>query len=140
MTLTAESRHRAIRDPFAFSTPMTREQVGRAGRDGNRAVCQTLVSGTDLPLLRSMVYGATPSPAAVSGLLRIVLGSKGDEVDFNFYDLSQVNFVLRGSDPPRPCSIHVNRRLSGFTAPVFKYVMIVANGERPICRPTHGSV
>lgn len=79
---------------------MTREQVGRAGRDGNRAVCQTLVSGTDLPLLKSLVYGATPSPAAVSGLLRIVFSGKGDEVDFNFYDISQVIFVQYGFDPP----------------------------------------
>ena len=81
-------------EPVASSRwPMAWKQVGRAGRDGKRASCQTLVTGVDLPLLRAMVYGATPSPAAVRGLLRTVLGGEGDEVDFNMYDLSQASFV-----------------------------------------------
>lgn len=66
-------------------------QVGRAGRDGEHATCQTLVSGADLPLLRSIIYGSTPSPAAVRGLLRTVFAGEGDEASFNFYDISQVN-------------------------------------------------
>ncbi|CAN0471420.1 unnamed protein product [Ascophyllum nodosum] len=82
-----------VRRVFHFNLPRSPEdlaqQVGRAGRDGKRASCQTLVTGVDLPLLRAMVYGATPSPAAVRGLLRTVLGGEGDEVDFNMYDLSQ---------------------------------------------------
>lgn len=65
-------------------------KVGRAGRDGKLATCLTLVSAADLPLLRSMIYGGTPSPAAVLGLLRTVFGGQEDECDFNFYDLSQV--------------------------------------------------
>lgn len=58
-----------------------------------------------------MVYGATPSPAAVSGLLRIVFSGKGDEVDFNFYDLSQVIFVRHVFDLPHLSSIYFARRL-----------------------------
>lgn len=71
-------------------TPPTLSQVGRAGRDGERATCTTLVSAADLPVLRSMIYGGTPSEAAVRGLLRAVFASGDDEADFNFYDLSQV--------------------------------------------------
>lgn len=37
-----------------------------------------------------MIYGGTPSPAAVRGLLRTVFAGSEDEADFNFYDLSQV--------------------------------------------------
>lgn len=65
-------------------------QVGRAGRDGQRATCITLVSSADIPLLRAMIYGGTPSEAAVRGLLRAMFAGQDDEADFNFYDLSQV--------------------------------------------------
>lgn len=37
-----------------------------------------------------MVYGGTPSEAAVRGLLRAMFAGGDDEADFNFYDLSQV--------------------------------------------------
>ncbi|CAM9499074.1 unnamed protein product [Ectocarpus fasciculatus] len=70
--------------------PPTLSQVGRAGRDGELAACTTLVSAADLPVLRSMIYGGTPSEAAVRGLLRAVFASGDDEADFNFYDLSQM--------------------------------------------------
>lgn len=66
-------------------------QVGRAGRDGERATCTTLVSAADVPLLRAMVYGGTPSEAAVRGLLQAMFAGGDDEADFNFYDLSQVS-------------------------------------------------
>lgn len=65
-------------------------QVGRAGRDGERATCTTLVSAADLPLLRSMIYGGTPSEEAVRGLLRAMFAGGEDEADFSFYDMSQV--------------------------------------------------
>lgn len=68
-------------------------QVGRAGRDGERATCTTLVSAADLPLLRSMIYGGTPSEGAVRGLLKAVFAGGDDEADFNFYDLSQVRGI-----------------------------------------------
>lgn len=67
--------------------------MGRAGRDGKHASCTTLVSAADLPLLKAMVYGGTPSEAAVRGLLREVFAGRGDEVSFSFYDLSQVQYV-----------------------------------------------
>ncbi|CAN0060658.1 unnamed protein product [Choristocarpus tenellus] len=53
-------------------------QVGRAGRDGAPACCQTLVSTSDLPLLRSLIYGSTPSLDAVRGLLKALFGITGD--------------------------------------------------------------
>lgn len=37
-----------------------------------------------------MIYGGTPSEAAVRGLLRAMFAGGDDEADFNFYDLSQV--------------------------------------------------
>eukprot|EP00903_Cladosiphon_okamuranus_P013126 g12242.t1 len=83
-----------VRRVFHFNLPKSPEdlaqQVGRAGRDGERATCTTLVSAADVPLLRAMIYGGTPSEAAVRGLLRAMFAGGDDEADFNFYDLSQV--------------------------------------------------
>ncbi|CAM9160756.1 unnamed protein product [Laminaria digitata] len=88
-----------VRHVYHFNLPRSPEDlaqqarkkniVGRAGRDGRRAFCRTLVSAADLPLLRSMIYGGTPSPAAVRGLLRTVFAGGEAEADFSFYDLSQ---------------------------------------------------
>ncbi|CAM9728329.1 unnamed protein product, partial [Phaeothamnion confervicola] len=46
--------------------------VGRSGRDGRPAVCEALVSPADVPILKALVYGNMPSPAAVAGLLEAV--------------------------------------------------------------------
>lgn len=82
-----------VRRVFHFNLPKSPEdlaqQVGRAGRDGEAASCLTLVSAADLPILKSFVYGGTPSPAAVLGLLRTVFATVEDQIDFNFYDISQ---------------------------------------------------
>ena len=43
-----------------------------------------------------MIYGGTPSEAAVRGLLRAMFAGGDDEADFNFYDLSQVDGHERG--------------------------------------------
>jgi ATP-dependent DNA helicase RecQ len=48
------------------------QEVGRAGRDGKPALCEVLASPADLPLLRSMIYGNTPSLPAVHSLLQSV--------------------------------------------------------------------
>lgn len=48
------------------------QEVGRAGRDGKPALCEVLASPADLPLLRSMIYGNTPSLPAVHSLLQAV--------------------------------------------------------------------
>eukprot|EP00752_Nemacystus_decipiens_P008801 g7854.t1 len=83
-----------VRRVFHFNLPKSPEdlaqQVGRAGRDGERSTCTTLVSAADVPLLKAMIYGGTPSEAAVRGLLRTIFAGGDDEADFNFYDLSQV--------------------------------------------------
>lgn len=69
-------------------------QVGRAGRDGAPALCETFVARADLPLLRSMIYGSTPSPRAVIGLVNMVFDGDEDEADLNLYDVSQVQLSI----------------------------------------------
>ncbi len=88
-------------------------QVGRAGRDGQRAICTTLVSAADIPLLRAMIYGGTPSDAAVRGLLRAMFAGQDDEADFNFYDLSQVGWRQKGGRGADSSSRRVERTMAG---------------------------
>nr|MBF0222008.1 RecQ family ATP-dependent DNA helicase [Desulfobulbaceae bacterium] len=45
------------------------QEIGRAGRDGKPAICETLGGGQDLTVLENFVYGDTPEPAAVQRLL-----------------------------------------------------------------------
>ncbi|CAN0440764.1 unnamed protein product, partial [Hapterophycus canaliculatus] len=71
-----------VRRVFHFNLPRSPEdlaqQVGRAGRDREHATCTTLVSAADLPMLRSMIYGGTPSESAVRGLLKAVFAGGDD--------------------------------------------------------------
>jgi ATP-dependent DNA helicase RecQ len=45
------------------------QEIGRAGRDGKAAVCETLGGGQDLTVLENFVYGDTPEPAAIRRVL-----------------------------------------------------------------------
>jgi ATP-dependent DNA helicase RecQ len=62
-----------IRRVIHYNLPKSLEnlaqEIGRAGRDGLPALCETLVCTDDLLPLRNFAYGDTPDLAAVRGLL-----------------------------------------------------------------------
>jgi ATP-dependent DNA helicase RecQ len=71
------------------------QEMGRAGRDGLPAVCETLVCCDDLPALRNFAHGDTPDLGAVRGLLAD-LGSAGGwsgEIELNLHSLSVRNDI-----------------------------------------------
>jgi ATP-dependent DNA helicase RecQ len=63
------------------------QEIGRAGRDGQPSVVELFACPDDVPTLENFAYGDTPTPAALDGLLREVLGA-GMEFAVNQYDLS----------------------------------------------------
>lgn len=80
-----------IRAVYHYNLPKSLEnysqEIGRAGRDGEPAVCEMLVAADDLSNLENFVYGDTPDRAAVVGLLAdIFAGDK--ELLLNQYALS----------------------------------------------------
>ena len=50
------------------------QEIGRAGRDGDKAVCESLVCPDDLTVLENFAFGDTPAFASVRGLLDELAG------------------------------------------------------------------
>jgi ATP-dependent DNA helicase RecQ len=63
------------------------QEIGRAGRDGQPATVEMLVSPADVPTLENFSYGDTPTESALQGLIETVLGA-GPEFDVSLYELS----------------------------------------------------
>jgi ATP-dependent DNA helicase RecQ len=63
------------------------QEIGRAGRDGETAVCETLGGVQDLTVLENFVYGDTPEPEAIKKILADI--SREDEnFSLSLYEMS----------------------------------------------------
>ena len=82
---------RNIRYVYHFNLPKTLEnyaqEVGRAGRDGEPAICEVLASADDLTTLENFTFGDTPSARSVGLMLKEVL-TQGRAFDLSAFDLS----------------------------------------------------
>ncbi|MBT3344976.1 MAG: RecQ family ATP-dependent DNA helicase [Gemmatimonadetes bacterium] len=80
-----------IRYVYHYNLPKSLEnyaqEIGRAGRDGNRSVCHCLVCADDLTVLENFVYGDTPDDASVRALVDDVF-ARDPAFDVSLYDLS----------------------------------------------------
>ncbi len=80
-----------IRTVIHYNLPKSLEnyaqEIGRAGRDGNAAVCEMLACADDLTVLENFIYSDTPSPQALRNVLDRIL-RLGKDFDVSLYDLS----------------------------------------------------
>lgn len=67
-----------LRYVYHFNPPKSLEsyaqEVGRAGRDGDDAICETLLVPEDRIVLENFIYGDTPSRQAVGRLIELLAG------------------------------------------------------------------
>ncbi len=80
-----------IRYVYHYNLPKSLEnyaqEIGRAGRDGKPSTCQLLASLDDMNVLENFVYGDTPSPDAVTGLISALFAQE-PHFDLNLYAFS----------------------------------------------------
>ena len=85
-----------IRGIYHYNLPKSLEnysqEIGRAGRDGDDAVCEMFACADDLITLENFAYGDTPSSLGLRHLVDHLL-RQGDEFDVSFYDLSVTNDI-----------------------------------------------
>lgn len=80
-----------IRAVFHYNLPKSLEgytqEIGRAGRDGQPAICDLLACAEDRTVLENFIFSDVPSERAVRNLLERVL-RLGEAFDVSIYDLA----------------------------------------------------
>ncbi len=80
-----------IRYVYHYNLPKSLEnfsqEIGRSGRDGAAAICETFVCMEDLSALENFAYGDTPSRSAVESFVREIF-SLGPQFDVSYYELA----------------------------------------------------
>lgn len=80
-----------IRYVYHYNLPKSVEnyaqEIGRAGRDGSRSICEVLAAPEDRIALENFTFGDTPTREALTSLLHEVL-SLGPTFDVSVFDLA----------------------------------------------------
>jgi ATP-dependent DNA helicase RecQ len=80
-----------IRYVYHYNPPKSLEnyaqEIGRAGRDGEPALCHLLFCPDDLNVLENFIYGDTPDAGALHGLLHDLFG-RDAEFDLALHELA----------------------------------------------------
>ncbi len=81
-----------IRYVYHYNLPKSLEnlsqEIGRAGRDGEAAICESFFCPDDLTVLENFAFGDTPALAGIRGLVG-ELAAAPDQFDLSLYELAR---------------------------------------------------
>ena len=111
-----------IRGVIHYDLPKSLEgysqEIGRAGRDGQPALCEVLVNPEHLTVLENYVYGDTPEKAGIAALLSEIKQHSPGPYEIKIFELSR-RFNIR----PLPLkTLLVYLEAAGILLPRFTYM------------------
>ncbi len=81
-----------IRYVYHYNLPKSLEnlsqEIGRAGRDGNAAICESFFSPNDLTVLENFAFGDTPALEGIRGLVE-ELDAAPDHFELNLHEVAR---------------------------------------------------